>query len=230
MPRQPVSRPSPGQRPLATRLAHHKYALTTGFILMAHVSLAAVESHHSAMFTPVMVLAMDFLGFLYLLLRDRSFMAKLILALGAISLSLAAVNLGTTGNATLIGALAVHAAFLLCIIVMMLGRLSKERVVSFDTVMAGVIVYLVMAGFWTQLYAILLLLSPQAIHIAEGLGPHPYSTLYYFSVTTLTTAGFGDVVPVSDLARILAAYEALVGQVYLVVFIALLMGRHFANR
>lgn len=188
------------------------------------------EVRHAAFLMPLLVLTLDLLGFLYLLVQERSFLAKIILATGLLSLGLAVLNLGTADHATLVGAMGVHAAFLLLIIVMMLGQLSRVRIVSLDMVMAGVIAYLVMADFWNQIYVILILLSPKSIDIAGGLGPHPYTTLYYFSVTTLTTAGFGDVVPVSDLARVLVSYEALVGQVYLAVFIALLMGRHFANR
>lgn len=230
MPPKPASRPATAPRPLSERLARHKYALTAGFILLAHVGLAAVEARHSAMFTPVLVLSLDVIGFLYLLIRERSRLALLILSLGGLSLFLSTLNLNMRNHGLLLAALAVHSAFLLAIMTLMLSRLLRERVVSLDAVMAGVIIYLVMAGFWAQLYAMLLLVSPGAIHIAGGLGAHPYTTLYYFSVSTLTTAGFGDVVPVSDLARVLAVYEALVGQVYLVVFIALLMGRHFANR
>lgn len=230
MPRTPDTRPAPGPRSLSERLARHKYALTAGFILLAHVGLATVETRHSAMFTPVLVLSLDVVGFLYLLIRERSRLALGILCLGGLSLLLSALDLDMRDHGLLLAAMAVHSTFLLAIMVLMLGRLLRERVVSLDLVMAGVIVYLVMAGFWCQVYAMLVLLSPASIHLAQGLGPHPYTTLYYFSVTTLTTAGFGDVVPVSDLARILAAYEALIGQVYLVVFIALLMGRHFANR
>jgi hypothetical protein len=228
-PPAPAATARPSRSP-AERLARHKYTLTVTLILLAHVTLAAAEAHHSAMFSPLLVLTMDVFGFLYLLLRDRSPMAKAILAVGAFAVVLAALSLTQGGSAVLLGALATHATFLLLLILLMLQRLSKEHVVSLDTVMAGVIVYLVMAGFWAQVYAILMLLDAHALTITSGLGAHPYTTLYYFSVTTLTTAGFGDVIPASDLARVLAAYEALVGQVYLVVFIALLMGRHFANR
>lgn len=230
MTRQPIHGAAPRPLPLTERLARHKYALTVGLLLVAHVALAIVETRRSAMFTPMLVLSLDVAGFLYLLIRERSKLALSILSLGGLSLCLSALDLDVRDHRLLVAALAVHASFLFSIIVLMLERLIREHTVTLDTVMAGVIVYLVMASFWAQLYAILLLLSPGALHAASGLGAHPFTTLYYFSVTTLTTAGLGDVYPLTDLARILVAYEALVGQVYLVVFIALLMGRHFANR
>lgn len=218
------------QRPLVGGLARHQYTLTLALILIIHVCLAGMEVRRSALFTPLFILSLDFLIFIYLLVRERSSMSRWILVTGAAAMALSGLSLFAGGIAAVAGGMALHAAFLVLIIFMMLGHLSRTHIVSLDTVMAGVIVYLVMASFWTQLYAILLLLDPGAIHISDKLGPHPYTTLYYFSVATLTTAGFGDIVPASDLARILTVYEALVGQVYLVVFIALLMGRHFANR
>jgi hypothetical protein len=46
----------------------------------------------------------------------------------------------------------------------------------------------------------------------------------YFSLATITTVGYGDLAPASDVGRLLAALEALLGQVFLVTFVALLVG------
>ena len=51
----------------------------------------------------------------------------------------------------------------------------------------------------------------------------------YFSFTTLTTLGYGDIVPGSRLTRLLSALEALVGQLYLTVLVARLVGLHIAE-
>ena len=46
----------------------------------------------------------------------------------------------------------------------------------------------------------------------------------YFSLTTVTTLGYGDPSPVTDLGQLLATSEALIGQLYLVVVVALIVG------
>jgi hypothetical protein len=54
--------------------------------------------------------------------------------------------------------------------------------------------------------------------------------LIYFSFTTLTTVGFGDIHPVSPAARALTVSEALVGQLYIAILIASLVGMALQTR
>jgi hypothetical protein len=73
------------------------------------------------------------------------------------------------------------------------------------------------------------------IRVIVGLSPHPYfgqvtngvvtqSQEIYFSFTTLTTTGYGDLSPVLSVGRALSVLEMLVGQIYLVTVIGLLVG------
>jgi voltage-gated potassium channel Kch len=56
------------------------------------------------------------------------------------------------------------------------------------------------------------------------------ATMLYFSYTTLTTTGYGDIVPVSPLARSLANLESIVGQLYLATAIARLVTLELQGR
>jgi voltage-gated potassium channel Kch len=53
--------------------------------------------------------------------------------------------------------------------------------------------------------------------------------LRYFSFMTLTTVGYGDIVPHSTAARTLAGLEAVTGQIYLTVLVARLVGLHIVH-
>ncbi len=67
-------------------------------------------------------------------------------------------------------------------------------------------------------------LSPGSIQI----GSHPadpQTELLYFSLVTLSTIGYGDIVPLSGVARILAALEGVTGVLYIAITVALLVGR-----
>jgi hypothetical protein len=65
--------------------------------------------------------------------------------------------------------------------------------------------------------------SPDAIVLGQG------ASLFYFSFTTLTTLGYGDITPAGKFAQVLANMEAIAGQVYLAIFIARLVGLHIAQ-
>ena len=53
--------------------------------------------------------------------------------------------------------------------------------------------------------------------------------LFYFSYTTLTTLGYGDIVPANRITEMLASMESIVGQVFLAVFMARLLGAHISQ-
>ena len=64
---------------------------------------------------------------------------------------------------------------------------------------------------------------PTALKIERSIA------LLYFSFTTLTTVGFGDIMPVSGFARMFSVTEAIAGQVILVVLFSRLVGMHVAQ-
>jgi hypothetical protein len=71
-----------------------------------------------------------------------------------------------------------------------------------------------------QVYHVLETLRPGSFLPAHEAVPVTESLFRYFSIVTITTVGYGDIVPVSAAARSLANLEALVGQLYLVIQVA----------
>ncbi len=55
------------------------------------------------------------------------------------------------------------------------------------------------------------------------------TAVIYYSFVTLTTLGYGDIVPISPAARVLATGEAVIGQIYLTVLVARFVGMHIAQ-
>ena len=100
-----------------------------------------------------------------------------------------------------------------------------------DTIYGGVCIYFFLGFLWSELYVLTELFVPGSFSVsAAGLSlVSMKAELSYFSFVTLATLGYGEVTPVGDMARTLAVMEAVVGQMFVAVFIARLVGFHLAS-
>jgi hypothetical protein len=121
--------------------------------------------------------------------------------------------------------------WIVLVIVIVLGDLFRRHDVTANTIMGATVAYLLIAIAFASLYEILERSQPGSFHgVPEGATFHQLSdALIYFSLVSLTTMGYGDIVPVSNLARPLAALEGAIGTLYLAVMIARLVGLHVAS-
>jgi voltage-gated potassium channel len=106
--------------------------------------------------------------------------------------------------------------------------------ITLDKIVAAVCVYLLIGYAWTFAYALIDELQPGSFVFLTTAPLNSYVArvleMRYLSFMTLTTVGYGDIVPHSDAARTLAALEAVAGQIYLTVLIARLVGLHIVHR
>jgi hypothetical protein len=102
--------------------------------------------------------------------------------------------------------------------------------VTHHQVQGAVVVYLNLALIFTTIFEGIVLLHPTSFaQIPVGAG-HQFGPLLYFSLCTLTTTCYGDIVPVHPMARSLASLEAVAGQIYLTTLLARLVSLHVAHR
>ena len=106
--------------------------------------------------------------------------------------------------------------------------------VTIDTIAAAACAYTLLAVVWGHLYLLLEILRPGSFvipaHWRLSASGDPTAALLYFSFITLTTVGYGDITPQWAGAGGLAAAEAIVGQLYLTITIARLVGLHISQR
>ncbi len=105
----------------------------------------------------------------------------------------------------------------------------NEKEVTKEVIYAAVVVYLLLAIAWAFAYLILEFFYQGSFSIPAGQTPDFYPFLY-FSCVTITTLGYGDVLPLTQQASSLAILEAISGQMYLVVVVAWLVGMHVSRR
>jgi len=125
------------------------------------------------------------------------------------------------------------ALFFAFIAVLILAAVLRAQTVTGDTISGALCVYLLLGIVWAFLFMLVESVHPGSFQIAEAErtavdpkhGPSASLSLFmYFSLVTLSTVGYGDVIPLTGPARGLAAFEGVMGQFYLAVLVARLVG------
>lgn len=92
--------------------------------------------------------------------------------------------------------------------------LSHERV-TLETMLGAICAYLLIALAFSYIYV---LIDSPGVPVFGS--EQPSTAFPYFSLVTITTLGYGDIAPATEPARALATGEAIIGQVFLVIFVA----------
>jgi uncharacterized membrane protein len=112
----------------------------------------------------------------------------------------------------------------------MLAFVRRERTLTVDSIFATVAAYLLLALLFAQLYLCLVTWDPASFSLPVDAVDRPdrllQSDMTYFSLVTLATVGYGDILPATPTARMLAMFEAVVGQFYVAVVVALFVGMY----
>lgn len=106
---------------------------------------------------------------------------------------------------------------------MVVTWIGRQRVITLEAVVAGILVYMLIALAFAGFYGAMADLSPDPLFCGPN-GDGDASDRTYFSLVTITTTGYGDFVACLRLGRAVAVSEAVFGQIYLVTIISLLVG------
>jgi len=110
------------------------------------------------------------------------------------------------------------------VVVNLLRFVWRAPSVNIEVLCASISAYLMLGLMWTMAYWLVDQLTPGAF--AFNAGPRSMNGFngFYFSFITLSTVGYGDITPVSRIARWLAAMEAMTGLLYVAILISRLVG------
>jgi hypothetical protein len=126
--------------------------------------------------------------------------------------------------------------FMLLVASTILLDLFRSHKVSEDTLAGAVCVYLLIAVIWANVFLLIEFLQPGSFSFTQGQErlqlwvSREFFPFYYFSLVTMTTVGYGDMSPVTTEARTFATMEALVGQIYLTILVARLVGMYLMHQ
>jgi hypothetical protein len=123
--------------------------------------------------------------------------------------------------------------FLAFTIVSLLRAVIRSERITHDTIYGSLNVYLLMALAWGCAYLLLETIQPGALSMDAVRHPNHHIDWYdciFYSFVTLTTIGYGDIVPVTDRARSLSILEAVCGVLYVAVLVSRLVGLYCSIR
>ena len=165
-------------------------------------------------------LAMIPLASAYALTEDRR-KTMIILLIAAPFVILDGLNVYFTSRVLMVVAVSFATILYFYIVSLLVKNLLSVRVVTANLIYCAISIYLLIGIMWAGIYS-----------IVDGISPGSFSgtsetvDLVYFSFVTLTTVGFGDVVPLSVFGKRLAVFEAAMGSIYMAVIIAMIVGRY----
>lgn len=119
--------------------------------------------------------------------------------------------------------------FFTFIIIRTLLFIFRTKRVTGNVLCGSIVVYLLIAVMWAFMYGIIEHSVPGSFSISRQADSRSFFMFIYYSFVTITTLGYGDVSPLTDTARAFAVLEAAIGQIYLVVLVARLVGIHIAQ-
>ena len=181
--------------PLFSKLKFGEVAMSVGFTLILFTGVYAVSS-------------------------DRRLLAVAV-ALAVPTLALEWVGaLAGLPKLTAVAAL-LQVVFLALTTFVVLLYIARAQRISANLIYGSACVYLLLGILWGVIFALVTSFQPGAFTSAGG---GPEEDLLYYSFATLTTVGYGDIVAKSPLARSLTCLEAVVGQFYMAVLVAKLVG------
>jgi len=111
----------------------------------------------------------------------------------------------------------------LCVYSILLELIPTEQVTS-DIIKGGICVYFLLGFFWAAAYNIVRIFDSDSF--SSAVQTVNQADILHLSFTTLATVGYGDIVPTSKVARVLANLEGMTGVLYPAVFIARLVSLH----
>lgn len=117
------------------------------------------------------------------------------------------------------------------IAVYLLKFILHQRIITAELIYAALAVYFIFGLAWASIYQVIEISNPAAFTIpnADPSQKDFIFQMWYFSMVTLTTLGYGDIAPVTMTARVFVVLEAIMGQFYIAVLIANLIGRGIAQ-
>ena len=163
-----------------------------------------------------------------LTLKKRSNILKLIKRAGYLIIILTLIAAITDNSYLELLNRVLFVLFFMLVAINLLIGIVRSKEVDTDVIFSAVAVYVLFGFCGAVLAAVIMFFVPTAFSLTSTYSSQFHQFLY-FSFVTITTTGYGDILPITPLARTLAIFLALFGQLYLTVIIGILIGKYLSG-
>jgi len=115
--------------------------------------------------------------------------------------------------------------FFVLVTLALVAHVARAKTADRSTILCAINSYLLIGLTASLLLLILFLFAPQSFNQIDPAN-FSFSSFLYFGFVTLTTLGYGDITPATPLARSISTFFALFGQLYLVIIMAMIIGKY----
>ena len=129
-----------------------------------------------------------------------------------------------------LGTLISFACFFLYFIVELISRIVISTVVSMNLVYASIVGFMSIGLLGSILAAIIHCLLPNAYNFTVDPKIHMFENYVYFSFMTVTTVGYGDILPIHPASRMLSVFLSVSAQMYSTIVMGILIGKFISTK
>ena len=115
-------------------------------------------------------------------------------------------------------------------IIELFKEIIRTKIIDAHIISGAISIYILIGVFWYLLYMFLIFIDPDSFLFNHHHTNKLSIDMLYFSFTTLTTLGYGDITPVSYTAKMWAMTEAMMGVLFLAVMISRLVSHFDSNK
>ena len=155
---------------------------------------------------------------------------RILFTLGSVVILLTLLNLILPDSANLgVITFLLYTLFFILVTIALVAHVAGAKEVFGSTLLCAINSYLFIGLSLSIVFMIIDLLVPGSFNeLSPEIGG--YSSYIYYGFVTLTTLGYGDITPDTELARSLSVFTALFGQLYLVIIMAMLIGKFLTGK
>jgi len=135
------------------------------------------------------------------------------------------IQVAFEGNAQLVISHAFAAALYCYIAALLFQVIIIEDDITVDQIFAAVAIYIFIGLTWAHFYAVIGAFDPESVRGLSSITDAKPADYIYFSFVTLTTLGYGDMLPTNPITKALVIVEAITGVMFVAVLISTLVGR-----